>query len=364
MAGHPVEDHAHARLMAAVHEIPELIRVSKARSRREITRDLIAPRPRERMLRDRQQFEMRVAHLDDVRQQRVREFAVAEKAVALLRPALPRAEMHLVDAHRRAMPLLRAPRLQPRRVVPRVAFQIENERGRRRAVLAEKGERIALQNDRPVRLPDLEFVVRALADAGQENLPHPAAEQLPHRVAPPVPPVEFADHADPLRIRRPHVKRRPAHALDLGEVRAELFVKLPVLPLSEEMQIERPEQNPRGIRIMLRPRLPFLAGEIEHVAEALRRTFEHRFKKAVGVDLPRREERPAGVGRAHRHRARIGTKNTHDPLPGRVVHPEHRERIAVFRAEDRLERTGIDRGSVGGDLHAGQVGGEASSGAR
>ena len=33
----------------------------------------------------------------------------------------------------------------------------------------------------PVRLLDLEFVVRAFADAGQENLPHAAAEQLAHR---------------------------------------------------------------------------------------------------------------------------------------------------------------------------------------
>ena len=58
----------------------------------------------------------------------------------------------------------------------------------------------------PWDLLDLEFVVRAFADAGQENLPDAAAEQLAHRIAAAVPAVEIADHADALRIRRPDVE--------------------------------------------------------------------------------------------------------------------------------------------------------------
>jgi ABC-type uncharacterized transport system ATPase subunit len=68
------------------------------------------------------------------------------------------------------------------------------------------------------------------------------------------------------------------------------------LKLREEMQVELPEQNPRGIRIMLRPCPTLVSREIEHVAEALRRAFQHGLEETVGVDLPRREERPAGVG--------------------------------------------------------------------
>jgi hypothetical protein len=100
-AGHPIEDDADARLMAAIDEIAELVGISKAARRRVVARHLIAPRTVERMLRDGQQLEMRVAHFADVREQRVREFAVAEIAIAFLDLALPRAEMHFVDAHRR-----------------------------------------------------------------------------------------------------------------------------------------------------------------------------------------------------------------------------------------------------------------------
>ena len=63
----------------------------------------------------------------------------------------------------------------------------------------------------------------------------------------------------------------PAHAAALGEMRAELFVELPVLAFGEEMQIERPEDWPEAIRIVLRPFVAVVRGELEHVAKALLR---------------------------------------------------------------------------------------------
>ncbi len=59
-------------LMAFVDEMPELVRRAEAARRRVVIRDLITPRPFERMLRHRHQLDVRVAHLDHVRQQRFR----------------------------------------------------------------------------------------------------------------------------------------------------------------------------------------------------------------------------------------------------------------------------------------------------
>ena len=101
MRRHPIHDHADAGLMTAIDEMAELVRSSEAAGRRVITRHLITPRTFERMLRDRQQLDVGVAHLEDVRQQRVRELEVTEGTIAFLRLAPPRAEMHLVNAERR-----------------------------------------------------------------------------------------------------------------------------------------------------------------------------------------------------------------------------------------------------------------------
>ena len=62
MRRHPIHDHADAALMAAIDEMPELIGIPEAAGRRVIIRDLITPRTFERMLRHRQQLDVRVAH--------------------------------------------------------------------------------------------------------------------------------------------------------------------------------------------------------------------------------------------------------------------------------------------------------------
>jgi hypothetical protein len=217
-------------------------------------------------------------------------------------------------------------------------------------MLAEEREWIALQHDAAVRLLDLEFVMVALGNGGDEKLPHPAAEQLAHRVAPSVPAVEFADHAHALRIRRPHMKARPAHPADFREMRPELFVKLPVLAFGEEVQVERPEQDAKRIRIVLRPRLSAVPGEIQHVGNPLLRAFEDRLKKTVGMKLPRGILR-AAIFIAHRDPARIRAKDAHDELLARLMLAEDGEGVAVIRAGDGRNGAFIDRGQVGGDFH-------------
>ena len=57
--GHPVEQHADAGAVACVDEKAEVVRRAVARRGREVARHLISPRARERVLRHRQQLDVR-----------------------------------------------------------------------------------------------------------------------------------------------------------------------------------------------------------------------------------------------------------------------------------------------------------------
>ena len=70
MRGHPVENDAEARRMGAIDEAGEAGRIAEAAGRREQADRLIAPGGVERMLGDRQQFEMGEAEVDGIGDQR------------------------------------------------------------------------------------------------------------------------------------------------------------------------------------------------------------------------------------------------------------------------------------------------------
>ena len=72
MRRHPIHDHADAGLMAFIDEMAEVIWRAEAAGRRVIICDLITPRTFERMLGHRQQLDVRVTHLEHIRQQRRR----------------------------------------------------------------------------------------------------------------------------------------------------------------------------------------------------------------------------------------------------------------------------------------------------
>ena len=90
MRRHPIHDHADAGLMTFVDEMAEIIGRAEPARRRVIICDLITPRAFERMLGNRQQFDVRVTHLQHVRQQRVREFEITELAISFSADAMSR----------------------------------------------------------------------------------------------------------------------------------------------------------------------------------------------------------------------------------------------------------------------------------
>ena len=112
---HPIDDHADARLVAAVDEVHEIVGRAEARGGREVADHLVAPRSGERMLHDGQQFDVRVAHLLHVLHQLDGQLAIGQRSVPC-GPRSQRFQVHFVDRHRRfqQVGLRRAPPSTPR----------------------------------------------------------------------------------------------------------------------------------------------------------------------------------------------------------------------------------------------------------
>ena len=99
MRGHPVDQHADAVRVAGFDETHEAFRRAEACGGREHAQRLIAPRPVERMLRHRQQFDVGEAQIRCVGRQLCGQRIPVEKPTFRVEP--PRARMHFVDADRR-----------------------------------------------------------------------------------------------------------------------------------------------------------------------------------------------------------------------------------------------------------------------
>ena len=141
VAGHPVEDHANARRVTRVDEQLEVIRRTEAARRREEPRHLIAPRSAVRMLEDRQQLDVREAHVLHVGHHLLGHLAIRQRSpsAAVLadlalagRDVFPRRRVHLVDRDRTIEAAVRdlAGR-HPAVVAPRVALRVGRRRQRR-----------------------------------------------------------------------------------------------------------------------------------------------------------------------------------------------------------------------------------------
>ena len=96
---------------------------------------------------------------------------------------------------------------------------------------------------------DLVFVLVAGARAGDEDFPVAVAAH-PHGVAPAVPEIEIADHADAARVGREHHEGHAIDAFELHRMGAELVVELEMRALAEQMQIEIAEDRREAISVL------------------------------------------------------------------------------------------------------------------
>ena len=84
----------------------------------------------------------------------------------------------------------------------------------------------------------LKLVVGPLGQAGNKKLPNAALEQFAHRVDAAVPVVKVAHDRDAPRVWRPDVKGASAHSVQSAQVRAKLFIKIPVLPFGKQVGVK------------------------------------------------------------------------------------------------------------------------------
>ena len=86
---HPVQNHSDPCLVAAVHKIPELVGISKTARRRVVVHHLVSPGSIEGMLHHGHEFDVCEPHFLHIGDEAVSEFAIAQRAVALLGDPLP-----------------------------------------------------------------------------------------------------------------------------------------------------------------------------------------------------------------------------------------------------------------------------------
>ncbi len=168
---HPVEQNADPLLMQGVDERHEVFGRPVAAGRREVRRRLIAPGRIKRMLHDRQELDVGEAHVAGVGGQPRRDFAVGQQAPRVLGRALPRAEVHFINGHRRLDPLPTAAGRHPLAVLPHVRRRGDDRPGAR-GYLRLQGVGVGLVDAEPAQPGlDVVFVHRPGSDAGNEPFP-------------------------------------------------------------------------------------------------------------------------------------------------------------------------------------------------
>jgi len=187
------------------------------------------------MLHDGKEFDVRVAHLLDVRNELVGHFGVSEPAAA--GGASPGAEMQFVNGDGRVLPVESGAVAHPGAVGPLVAVEIDDDGAGFGTEFG--GESVGIGFERhhfAGAREDFEFVEAAFGETGNENFPN-AGGAFAHGMDAAIPLVEIADDADALRVGRPYGE---VHAGDPGhfaKVCAELFVILEMSAFAEEVEI-------------------------------------------------------------------------------------------------------------------------------
>jgi hypothetical protein len=238
---HPIEDHADAGLVQRVDEGLEVVRRAVARARCEIPGGLVAPRAVERMLHERQQFNVGETHAHCVLSQLLRRLTVAEPVAVFA--AAPRSQVHLVDSHRGVQRIAHRPLAHPGVVVPDVVIAAPHHRPGRRRQLGAACERVGLVEQRAVTRADAELVALALLHRRHPHLPDAGAiPAWPGRVRIAAPIVELAHHRHGCGIGRPHGEARALRP----ELATQLAIQLRVRAFAEQMNVVLAETVGRG----------------------------------------------------------------------------------------------------------------------
>ncbi|MDR6171997.1 hypothetical protein QE359_003026 [Curtobacterium sp. SORGH_AS776] len=316
--GDPVHDHADAGGVQPVDEVPEVVGGAEPGSRGVVARDLVAPRSAEGVLGERQELHVGEARVLDVADELVGDLAVGQ-------PRTPRTEVDLVDAHRTVVRGRPCPVLHPLRVAvgPLVVRLVDHGGGQRRD-LGPPGERVGPLHPAGVG-EELELVPLTDEGAGPEQLPDTEVGQATHRGGAAFPALEVTDHPGCGRPRGPERERDAVHAVDRGDVRAEVVPQLLVTALAEEVQVELADRRGEPVRVVGRP------GDVVAVGR--------RVRVVVGLDPVPSELAGGRAGPEAVALVReldVVAVRSDDPHGGREVadHPDARAAVDGVRSED------------------------------
>ncbi len=232
----PVDDDAYPRRVEGVHQFLEVVRRPETVGRGIEAERLVAPRAVEGVLRRRQELDVGVAHLGDVRYELVGQFLVGEVGSVLT--AAPGTKMDFVGRHRGVEGVFGLPVPHPLFVPPLVSVEGVDYGAGAGQLLGQETKRVGLEGQKvAVRAFQLVLIDLALADVWDEDLPHSDAGMLPHYVPPTVPVVEAADYRDAAGARGPDGEAHTPDAFERHRMRAEFVVDVVVIALSEEIQV-------------------------------------------------------------------------------------------------------------------------------
>src|SRR6202022_4285135 len=128
---------------------------------------------------------------------------------------------------------------------------------------------------------DPELVESALAQARDEQLPHAAGTQGPHRPGATVPAVGAADQVQAARVGGPYCERGAADALVVDDPGAQPAPELAMIALGDEVEVELPEGGQEAVGIV---GLPRGRGGAEPQPVACERPGDGRLEQSLGLD--------------------------------------------------------------------------------
>jgi len=172
-----------------------------------------------------------------------------------------------------------------------------------------------------------------------------------HQVAPAVPLVEAADHRDAARARRPDDKAGAAGAFVDLRVRAHPFVGAVVRALGQQVEVGVADQRRKAVGVVDHHRLERTAlgvgpTDAQPVGEGIAPP-RHRTGEQRAALLACQRAQPPAQRVEQIDLGRTGQQRAHHQRGAGVMHAEHRERIAVVGAHQRVQRRGIDPAGLG-----------------
>src|ERR1700751_5650018 len=157
--------------------------------------------------------------------------------------------MDFIDRDGRLAIVALPTRRHPAPILPQMPRRLGYDRRRVGWPLSPLGLRVRLERQELTVGPeDLVFVEMTGAQAGDEQLPEPG--DISHRHPPAVPPVEVANDADPVSVRRPYREGDAFDTLMNQRMRSKLAVARQVVALGQQMNIDLAEHGRKRIDVV------------------------------------------------------------------------------------------------------------------